>query len=148
MKIRKADNTDCNRLSTIAYNSKSYWGYSQDFLDKCKEDLTVTVEYIKNNPTYVMIEGKEIVAFYSFSLSNEQLDALFIDPVYIGKGFGQLLWIDLMKRVKELGVKQFTIDSDPGAEGFYLKMGAEKVGYTPSTVFPQRSLPLLKVKVT
>ena len=38
--------------------------------------------------------------------------------------------------------KSFTIDSDPNAKGYYLKMGAQLIGETPSTVFKGRLLPL------
>lgn len=72
---------------------------------------------------------------------------MFIDPGYIGKSIGRLSWFDLIDKAKELNVNEFTLDSDPNAEGFYLKMGAKKIGYTPSTVFPDRNLPLMQVKV-
>ncbi|MEH6945444.1 GNAT family N-acetyltransferase [Bacillus sp. JJ722] len=147
MKIRKASTNDINSLSKLAYKSKAYWGYSEDFLKKCKDDLTVTIDYLEKNTVYVLENDHKIVAFYSFSLIPEKLDALFIDPDYIGNGIGKILWMDLLQKAKELNIKQFTLDSDPNAEGFYLKMGAERIGYTPSTVFPDRPLPLLKVKV-
>jgi len=34
--------------------------------------------------------------------------------------------------------------SDPGAEGFYLGLGAERVGMSPSTLLPGRSIPLMR----
>lgn len=147
MIIRKAEVTDSIVLSNLAYRSKAYWGYSEDFLEKCKDDLTVTVDYIEKNPVYVIESDNKIVAFYSFLLNSEKLEALFIDPDYIGKGLGKLIWTDLINRAKELNIKEFTLDSEPNAEGFYLKMGAKKIGYTPSTVFADRSLPLMKVNV-
>lgn len=54
MLIRKAKSSDSDTLSNLAYKSKGYWGYSQDFLERCKDDLTFTGEYIENNPVYVM----------------------------------------------------------------------------------------------
>jgi N-acetylglutamate synthase-like GNAT family acetyltransferase len=147
MIIRKAANEDCDTLSRIAYKSKAFWGYSKEFMDKCKDDLTITVSYMENNPVYVMEDDSKIVAFYTFSLEHRKLEALFIDPDYIGKGLGKTLWSDLLNKAKQLNLEEFTIDSDPNAEAFYLKMGAKKVGEIPSTVFPGRSLPLLSVKV-
>lgn len=147
MIIRKAQNEDCNLLSEIAFKSKAYWGYSKEFMDKCRDDLTITVPYIEKNPVYVMEDGSKITAFYSFSLEDKKLEALFIDPDHIGKGLGKALWSDLLNKAKQLNFEEFTIDSDPNAEAFYLKMGAKKIGEIPSTVFPGRSLPLLSVKV-
>ncbi|WP_017728458.1 GNAT family N-acetyltransferase [Halalkalibacterium ligniniphilum] len=147
MLIRKAKPKDSDTLSNLAYKSKSYWGYSKDFLKRSKDDLTVTGEYIEQNPVYLMEKDNKIVAFYNFEVKNKKLEALFIDPDYIGKGIGKLLWLDLLGKAKELNIKEFTLDSEPNAEGFYLKMGANKIGYTSSTVFPNRNLPLMKVKV-
>lgn len=89
----------------------------------------------------------KIVAFYSFIINELKLDALFIDPDYIGKGLGKIIWKHLLNKAKELGISEFTLDSEPNAEGFYLKMGAINIGFTPSTVFPDRQLPLMKVNV-
>ncbi len=47
MLIRSAKDKDCNILSDLAYKSKAYWGYTEDFLKQCKDDLTVTKEYIR-----------------------------------------------------------------------------------------------------
>lgn len=41
MLIRSAKVQDCHLLSNLAYKSKAYWGYSEDFLKQCKDDLTV-----------------------------------------------------------------------------------------------------------
>ncbi|MBS4191962.1 GNAT family N-acetyltransferase [Bacillus sp. FJAT-49705] len=147
MKIRKAVNHDSEVLSEIAYKSKAYWGYSKEFIEKCKDDLTVTVPYMKENHVYVLEKDNTILAFYSLSTNPNRLDALFIDPYHIGKGIGKLLWEDIINKAKHLIMKEFIIDSDPNAEGYYLKMGAKRIGETPSTVFPNRSLPLMSVTV-
>lgn len=145
--IRKAKKEDSKRLSDLAYKSKAYWGYSEEFLEKCKDDLTVTERYIESHPVYVVEESDEVIGFYSLSITERKLDALFIDPNYIGKGIGKLLWSHLLQQAKQLHIEDFTIDSDPYAEAFYLKMGAERIGEIQSTVFPERRLPLLCVKM-
>lgn len=147
MLIRSAKVQDCHLLSNLAYKSKAYWGYTEDFLQQCKDDITVTKEYIEENSVYVLERDNKIIAFYSFTIYEMKLDALFIDPDYIGKGFGRILWDHLLNKAIDLGISEFTLDSEPNAEGFYLKMGAKNIGSTPSTVFPNRHLPLMKVNV-
>jgi hypothetical protein len=44
-------------------------------------------------------------------------------------------------------LSRIRIEGDPFAEGFYLTMGAIRVGETPSRSIPGRSLPLLSVDV-
>ncbi|WP_369900044.1 GNAT family N-acetyltransferase [Bacillus manliponensis] len=147
MMIRKAKKEEDKMLSDLAYRSKAFWGYSEEFLEKCKDDLAVTERYIESHLVYVVEESDEVIGFYSLSTTEQKLDALFINPDYIGQGIGKLLWSHLLQQAKQLHIEEFTIDSDPYAEAFYLKMGAERIGEIQSTVFPERRLPLLCVKM-
>ncbi|RXK17516.1 GNAT family N-acetyltransferase [Macrococcus sp. DPC7161] len=145
MKIRNCVGNDANKLTSIAIKSKSYWNYSEEFIEKCIQDLTVTPSYIQKNIVRCVenIEGI-IIGFYGFTLSTNKLDALFIHPDYIGKGIGNTLWNDLIKQLKEEKIDKFRLDSEPYATKFYLKMGASIIGEIESTVFENRKLPLME----
>ncbi|MCU4927217.1 GNAT family N-acetyltransferase [Bacillus cereus] len=147
MKIREALLSEANELSEFALQSKATWDYSEEFILACKEDLTITEEYIKNNFVYVLENDNAKIGFFSFLRNDKALDFLYIHPDYKGKGYGKILWEYVIEKVNELGLKSFTIDSDPNAKGYYLKMGAQLIGETPSTVFKGRVLPLLKYDV-
>lgn len=147
MKIREALLSEGNELSELALQSKATWDYSEEFILACKEDLTITEEYIKNNFVYVLENDNTMIGFFSFLRNENALDFLYIHPRYKGKGYGKILWEYVIQHANELGIKSFTIDSDPNAKGFYLKMGAKLIGETPSTVFVDRLLPLLKYDV-
>lgn len=73
-----------------------------------------------------------------------QLADLFIEPDAIGSGVGKQLWQHAVATAIEQHCSELLIDSDPRAEGFYRTMGARGIGTTPSTVFPDRELPLLR----
>ncbi|MED3053119.1 GNAT family N-acetyltransferase [Bacillus thuringiensis] len=147
MKIREALLSKANELSELALHSKATWNYSEEFILACKEDLTITEEYIKNNFVYVLVNDNAKIGFFSFLRNDKALDFLYIHPHYKGKGYGKILWEYVIEKANELGLKSFTIDSDPNAKGYYLKMGAQLIGETPSTVFKGRVLPLLKYDV-
>ncbi|MED0902060.1 GNAT family N-acetyltransferase [Bacillus cereus] len=147
MKIRKALLSEANELSELALHSKATWNYSEEFILACKEDLTITEEYIKNNFVYVLENDNTKIGFFSFLRNDNALDFLYMHPSYKGKGYGKILWEFVIEQAEGLGIKSFTIDSDPNAKGFYLKMGAKLIGETPSTVFKDRLLPLLKYDV-
>ncbi|MED0991222.1 GNAT family N-acetyltransferase [Bacillus nitratireducens] len=147
MKIRKALLSEANELSELALHSKATWNYSEEFILACKEDLTITEEYIKNNFVYVLENDNTKIGFFSFLRNDNALDFLYMHPSYKGKGYGKILWEFVIEQAEGLGIKSFTIDSDPNAKGFYLKMGAKLIGETPSTVCKDRLLPLLKYDV-
>ncbi|WP_377866082.1 GNAT family N-acetyltransferase [Bacillus sp. R86525] len=147
MKLRKALLSEANELSELALYSKATWNYSEEFILACKEDLTITEEYIKSNFVYVLENDNTKIGFFSFLRDDNALDFLYMHHSYKGKGYGKILWEFVIEQANELGIKSFTIDSDPNAKEFYLKMGAKLIGETPSTVFKDRLLPLLKYDV-
>jgi predicted N-acetyltransferase YhbS len=133
----------------VAIRGKAYWGYDAEFMDACRDDLTVHAEECDGQRLVVATRGGEIVGYY-------QLDGvppigaladLFVDPSCIGLGIGGLLYRDALTRAGQLGYRELMIDADPHAEDFYQHMGATRVGEVPSTVIPGRFLPQLRVLV-
>ena len=75
--------------------------------------------------------------------SDIELSHFFVDPPSIGRGVGRVLWDDAVRRAEARGHARLVIQSDPNAEGFYRKLGAERIGVVPSQARPGRNLPLL-----
>ncbi|MDP7978862.1 GNAT family N-acetyltransferase [Bacillus sp. WLY-B-L8] len=148
MIVKEALLKEANKLSNLALSSKATWNYSEEFILACKEDLTITQQYMKDNYVYVLEENQELIGFFSFQRKEvDSLDFLYLDPAYKGKGYGRILWESVVQKAVELNIKSFTIDSDPNAKGYYIKMGAKLIGETPSTVFKNRLLPLFRYDV-
>ncbi|MFM9861975.1 MAG: hypothetical protein ACKVRO_00070 [Micropepsaceae bacterium] len=56
-----------------------------------------------------------------------------------------MLFTWVVDAARRLGSCTITIESDPGAAGFYRRMGARDAGLAPSGSIPGRFLPLLKL---
>ncbi len=149
MNIRKAHIRESTYLSDLSFRSKAYWGYSEEFMEACRYDLTVTPDYIASSLVFVLEDGDVIKGFLGMEVEDDRclLKDLFIEPEAIGKGYGRALWMHMMKVARELGVRTVSIHSDPFAENFYLAMGAKRIGEIDSTVIPGRKLPLLEVAI-
>ena len=149
MLIRQASPEEAHILTGIALRSKSFWGYDDAFMDACRAALTVTAEKIARNHVYIAIEGPDYVGFYCLAADGETaaLDDMFINPPYIGTGRGRALWDHMLALARTLGVRELTIDADPFAEGFYLRMGARRIGEVESTAVHGRLLPLMRMTV-
>ncbi len=143
--IRRALPEDAQLLTDLTLTSKAYWGYTQEFLDASRSSLTVTSDYIKKSEAFVFDQEK-VLGFYAFTIKDTYayLDYLFISPDAIRGGIGKALWNHVVKTARNHKCKEILIDSDPYAEGFYLAMGAVKIGEVPSSAIPNRFLPLLK----
>lgn len=53
---------------------------------------------------------------------------LFIDPPVIGTGLGRRLWEHAISSASTRGFQNLTLESDPHAEPFYLRRGADRIG--------------------
>lgn len=137
-------------LSDLAFASKAHWGYGAEFMEACREGLTLSGEVVREGLTVVGQRGGRVVGFYRLSDTSEgpYLKDLFVLPEMIGQGVGKLLWQHAAGHAGSLGWTFFLLDSEPHAEGFYRSMGAVKIGEVPSTVFPGRVLPLMRFELS
>ena len=117
-------------------------------MQSCLEELTLDQRYIKSNPTFVIeVEGNTI-GFYSLehiSASEAELGYLFVEPTFIGKGYGRQLMAHAQQEARHFGYSQMIIQGDPNAEQFYRAAGGSVVGTRKSTSIPDRELPLFRI---
>ena len=75
-------------------------------------------------------------AFYRLSLAGEsaEIEELHLEPDRIGHGFGRMLFEHAVRRAKERGVTLLEWSCDTYALGFYLAMGGQVRGTTPSGI--------------
>lgn len=150
--IRKPEPFEAERLTDIALASKQYWGYSDEFMRQCYNELKVTREKLQA-PEFqfeVAVMNNTLAGFYcleKLSALDFEVEALFVAPEFIGQGVGRFLWQALINIATGAGAETLKIASDPAAESFYLKMGAKRIGEIPSESIAGRELPLLCVEL-
>lgn len=149
--IRPAAPHEASLLSDLALRSKAHWGYPPDFIAACRDALTVSTQHILENAVFVAqnADGKA-AGFYLLIAQAEgtaTLEMLFIAPEAMGQGCGRALFDHAVQVARAGGCREIQIDSDPYAESFYLRMGAERIGEAESTVVPGRMLPLLRCRL-
>lgn len=148
--IRKGQPSESELLSDLALRSKAYWGYSQEFMDACRKELTYSPEDIQSNHIFVAEIDNSIVGFYALTILSPieiELEALFVEPAYIGQGYGRKL-IDHAKTISHKSGKQvMIIQGDPNAASFYLAVGGKLTGERESTSIPGRYLPTFMIQI-
>jgi GNAT superfamily N-acetyltransferase len=148
--IRPATPDEAALLSDLAFRSKAHWDYDPVFLTACRPAMRLTPEYVAKHEVYVLEADGRVIGFYALcDLGNGMidLDNLFVEPDAIGQGFGKRLWQHAIATARQLGFTTLRIESDPNAEPFYHAMGAQRVGSVPSSVSPDRQLPVLHFSV-
>ncbi len=138
-------------LTELALRSKRYWGYDEAFLEACRDELRLsTKEVSRLHVTVAENDDGRVVGFYALGgarYDDAEVSFFFVDPEVIGTGVGRILFADLVEAARSAGFSRFRIDSDPGAAGFYERMGAVLVGYVPARSVPGRLLPSYRFEV-
>lgn len=149
---RQAMPSEAAALTALARRSKAYWGYSLEFMDACKAELTYTRQELECEATaFTVVEVDGVVGgFYALrrnSPSEYELEALFVEPGLIGQGLGRALMEHGKRVVRSLGGEFLVIQGDPHAERFYRAAGGERIGTRESGSIPNRYLPLFRICV-
>lgn len=149
LNIRRARKEDSEALSNVAARSEAYWGYDSEYMEKFRRIYKVTKEFITENPTFVMEEDNNIIGFYAVLRENDitSLEYFFIEPRYIGQGYGKILWNHLINNCKIAGIRELDIVTSPQAQDFYVKMGAVACGEVESLLKEGRIIPHLIYRV-
>ena len=145
MKILRALPEDAQALSALAWRSKAYWGYPQEWMELWRDELSITPEQIQMNEVYKALDQDETIAWYSLVEQSSAciLDNLWVSPERIGTGVGRILFRHAVHRAERLGAFRLQMTSDPNAMGFYVRMGAVLIGEELTPL--NRSLPLLSL---
>ena len=138
-RIRPARPEEADALSRLAQESKAVWDYSEEQLAVFRRELTLLAEETLPHHAHVLeSEAGALLGFYT--------EHLFVAPDAQRGGYGRQLLVHAAERARALGHTSVVIQSDPNAEGFYLRQGARLVRRIPSSI-PGRSIPFLELPV-
>lgn len=153
LKLRRPEPEEAAALSDIGWRSKAHWGYDNAFMRACRDELTVSAESLTDSAEYwqlAEVDGRiaGYIGVVPESADTAEIEALFIEPEFIGSGIGRHLLLAATDAAKARGYTVLLIQSDPDAAGFYEKMGAKRIGDRPSDSVPDRRLPLYELDLT
>jgi GNAT superfamily N-acetyltransferase len=147
VQLRSALTQELALLSELCLRSKAVWGYDQGFLEACRAELTIRPEELQHSHMRVAVDDQTVVGIVQLTVSKRsaELQKLFVEPSAIGLGVGKILLAWAIATARDLGAHDLIVDADPGAVGFYKKMGAVDGGVAPSGSIPGRMLPRLRI---
>lgn len=148
--IRPAHASEATALSELALRSKAHWGYSSEFLEAVRAELSYDEKQLRSERMrfFVLESAGRPVGFYALehrSGPEVELDSLFVEPEHIGKGFGRSLIEHAKSVAATMGAAKLIIQGDPYAERFYLAAGAIRTGTRESGSIPGRFLPTFAI---
>jgi GNAT superfamily N-acetyltransferase len=145
--IRPAVPSEAEVLTGLALVGKRHWGYPEPWLQTWRGLLAISPDYVAAHVVYCAEDGTgRVVGFYALEHDGGgcRLEHLWLEPSLIGTGLGRRLFEHAVEAARALGAAEMLIEADPNAEGFYLHMGARRVGETVSRLTgTERVLPQL-----
>jgi GNAT superfamily N-acetyltransferase len=146
-------------LTDLCRRSKAHWGYDPALLGRWADDLAITPDDIDRDAVLLAELGDthdpgpgRIAGFARVSRGTgshvdhpapAKLNDLWVEPGDMGSGVGRALFEASCEVARTLPADQLLIVADPNAEGFYLRMGARRIGEEASEVVDGRRLPIL-----
>lgn len=134
--FRQANEGDVASIRALVRNSEAIWGFSECFLHIFDEKYNVTADFVKNHISYVMTSQNQIVGFYGLmkEKQNAHLEYFYIESSQTRKGFGKILWKNMIDRCYANGIKRIDFVTSNPAVKFYTKCGAVLNGTTQSSI--------------
>ena len=149
MILRDATPRDLAELTAVAHEAKRHWNYPEAWIAVWSPELSFGPESLTTMRVVVAEEHGRVEGFCALTPRSArwQVEHLWIRPSAMGRGVGRMLFDDAVGYARSQGATVLAIASDPHAEGFYLRMGASRVGSSPAPVEgdPNRSLPVLEL---
>jgi GNAT superfamily N-acetyltransferase len=146
--IRRAVPSEADALTALALAGKRHWGYPEAWLEAWRATLTITPDYVAAHVVCCAEdEAGRVVGFYAVEGDGGscRLEHLWLDPSAIGGGLGRQLFEHAVQTTQALRAAELLIEAEPNAEGFYLHMGAQRIGETVSYLTgKKRVLPQLR----
>jgi GNAT superfamily N-acetyltransferase len=146
--IRRARPHEAALLTEIAHAAKRHWGYPERWMAEWRGALTITPDQVERDDVWLAEVDGVTAGFHCVSVDGERatLEHLWLAPEMIGRGLGAALFRHAAGVSAERGARTLVIDSDPNAEGFYLRMGAVSRGEVRADVAgTARTLPRLEL---
>jgi GNAT superfamily N-acetyltransferase len=146
--IRPARPDEGERLRQIAIDAKSHWGYDEDWVRSWAAQGDFSPAALTSKPVLVVESGGCAIAFAMLIPKGDVawLDDLWVEPSWIGRGVGTLLFEACITRAGELGAERMEWEAEPHAVGFYERMGGRYLRDSEPTAFG-RVIPVMGVEL-
>ncbi|MCP4047212.1 MAG: GNAT family N-acetyltransferase [Gammaproteobacteria bacterium] len=150
IKLRQARLDEADLLTALAMRSKRSNGYNEDFMARCRDELTVTRQSLAAAELWVA-ETDIVCGCVGLSVdetgNSGEVFSFFVDPDLKRQGIGRLLWQNLVERMEKKTIRYLRLDADPSAVAFYQALGFTIAHQVPSGSIEGRTLPHMRIEL-
>ncbi len=147
--VAPADPKNLEAINDLIAASKRTWDYPPAYLAAAIPLLRVDADYLVLNSCFEARSAQGLVGFAAMEWQTPMgalLDHLWVAPAARRRGVGRRLLAVSVAEAVARGFTTIQIIADPPAEGFYLRLGAERIGQKPSRVAGGPVFPVLELR--
>jgi GNAT superfamily N-acetyltransferase len=147
--IRPVDPREGERLREIAIAAKSYWGYDLERVVQWAALGDFSPQGLREKEVYVAETEGQVIGWTSLMSRGDVcwLDDLWIEPEWISRKVGSLLFRHVVERAKQRGAARIEWEAEPNALGFYEKMGGRYLRDSEPSIWG-RVTPVMGIELT
>jgi GNAT superfamily N-acetyltransferase len=148
VQIRPARGDEGEQLREIAIAAKAHWGYDESWVRSWAAHGDFSPEALSAHPFLVAEADGRAVAFAKLIPKGDVawLDDLWVEPEWIGRGVGTMLFEASADHARERGAKRMEWEAELNAVGFYEKVGGRYLRDSEETELG-RVLPVMELRL-
>lgn len=148
--IRPVDLHEGERLREIAIAAKSYWGYDLERVVQWAAMGDFSPQGLREKGgVYVAETQGQVIGWASLISQGDvcRLDDLWVEPEWMSRRVGSLLFRHVVERAKQMGATRMEWEAEPNALGFYGKMGGRYLRDSEPSIWG-RVIPVMGIDLT
>jgi len=139
MQTRVATPADLEGIEAVLRKAAAFWEEDRPFLEAHPDAIVVPVDLVPRGQVRVAVVSGSVVGFSSYvvsSASTWEVEDLFVHPERMGAGVGRRLVEEMVEAATGAGCLRLEVTANPGAAGFYEKVGFVRDGLVPTRFRP------------
>jgi GNAT superfamily N-acetyltransferase len=135
-RFRRARAEDVAAVRALIVRSMAHWPRDPAYLAEAASLMSISAGDLERDEAWILADETGPLGFYrlSFDADRAEIEELHLEPDRIGRGFGRMLFEHAVTRARALGVMRLEWSCDANALGFYVAMGGQVTGSSPSGI--------------
>jgi GNAT superfamily N-acetyltransferase len=145
--FRRALASEAGGLRDLIVRSMGHWDHPAGYLVEARRLMSLSAEDLRRDEAWVVLVDGAVAGFYRLSRAEGglEIEEFHLEPHVIGHGIGGRMFRHAAERARTTGARWLVWSTDHNALGFYLRMGGEVTGTTPSGVANDEPLTCMRL---
>ena len=134
--FRRARPSEAGAIGDLILRSMEHWDRPPGYLEEARELMSLSAEELRRDDAWLVVVDDAVAGFYRLSRADDcaEIEEFHLEPPMIGRGIGRRMFEHASDRARASGARWLVWTTDANSLGFYLRMGGEVTGSSPSDV--------------